>query len=379
MQRNRILIWSTVIFTVAASLWAFFLPTPSSWPVDTVEFHQQLIVNIIMATTHTGGAMLLLTNLDVYKAKLRRSYIVMALGALVTGAGTLQISILTLTNLWMTPYGRSGATMLPFVLSGVLLYLAMRSFAKLVVVKHFMTRAWVVLPGAILLAALSTLLPHMHDPNLTEASYDVLVAISVWSGSLILCAGWLAINVKRHAGAHYAHAMTWLTRALIFSSLVLIYQAFYTIVNVGFNPILSLISNTIIIVSGLIWVRAGYAFALTKYYDEDIPLMRFLFDRQAAQSSDGPRTVIDMVTYAAELVSNSRDIDPLLDDLRAVTARLKPGEHPSSADTKSLVGVYLKIEQYLTTKEALRTFTADELRSRLSPELRELIASYAKK
>jgi len=378
MQRNRILIWSTLILTVGISLLALLLPTPASWPPGEVEFHRQLIVNIVMAATHTGGALLFLANLDVYKAKLRRAYIVMAIGTLVTGAGTLQISLLTLANAWTTPYGRSGATMLPFVLSGILLYLGVCSFVKLVGVKHPLAKFWIVLPGAALLTALSTLLPHVNNPIVPEATYDVLVGVGVWSGSLMLSAGFLVMKAKNHAGAHYTHAITWLARALAVSAGVLLYQGVYTLVDVGFNPLLNLTSNIITVISGLMWIRAGYAFALTKYHDGDIPLLRFMVGKEMAEPTGGPRTVIDMVTYAAELVSNSQDIDPLLDKLRAVTVKLKPGERPSAADTKSLVEVYLKLEEYLTTKEALRTFTSKELRSHLSPELRKLISLHEK-
>lgn len=379
MQRNKAIIWSTLLLTLVLSLLTFTLPTPADWPPDNVEFHQQLIVNIIMATTHTAGAILLLTNLDVYKAGLRRAYIILAFGTLITGLGTLQISILTLLSAWTTPYGMSGATMLPFLLSGVIMYLGVRSFARLVGTEHFLTKRWIVLPGAFLFAVSTSLLPHAQDPRLTEATYDILVGISAWSGSLMLLAGWLAYTIRLHTGAHYVHAMTWLTRALMFSSFILIYQAAYTLVNVNYNPVLNLISNTITIISGLLWVRAGYAFALTKYFEENMPILRFMFTSSTNGTETRPDTVLDMVTYAAGLVSNSRDIDPLLDNVRTITARLKPGETLSSEDRQSLVSTYLKIEQYLTTKEMIRSYTQEELRARLSPRLQKLITTHKTK
>lgn len=376
MQRNKAVIWGTLLLTLLLCILALALPTPADWPADNVEFHQQLIVNIIMATTHTGGAILLLTNLDVYKAGLRRAYIILAFGTLITGLGTLQISVLTLLSAWTTPYGTSGATMLPFLLSGVIMYLGVRSFARLLDTRHFLTKAWIVLPGAFLLALSSTLLPHAYDPRLTEATYDVLVAISAWSGSLMLLAGWLSYTIRLHTGAHYIHAMTWLTRALIFSGFILLYQGAYTLANDSFNPFLNLVSNTITVVSGLLWVRAGYAFALTKYVDENISIVRFMLSQSAPSAEAHPDTVLDMVTYAAGLVSNSRDIDPLLDNVRAITARLKPGEAPSAEDKQSLVSTYLKIEQYLITKEMIRSYTQEELRAHLDPKLQKLIASH---
>jgi len=91
------------------------------------------------------------------------------------------------------------------------------------------------------------------------------------------------------------------------------------------------------------------------------------------------KTTLDMVTYAAGLASNPADIDPLLDSVRSITARLGPGQLPSTEDDQFLVGVYLQVEQYLTLKEPIRTFSKEDLRSRLTPELRRQIETYETK
>jgi len=373
VQRNRAIIWAIFITTLALSAAALTLPIPGTWPTNTVGFHQQLIVNIIMACTHLGGALLFMTNLDVYKAKLRRAYIVLSIGTIVIGMGTLQISILTILNAWETPYGQSGATMLPFLLSGLILYLGVRSFARLVEVKHVLTKAWIVMPTALVLAFLSTLLPHANDPRIPEITYDVLVGISSWSGSFLLLSAIIVMKVRQQAGAHYDSAMKWLTRTLFFSSFVLFFQAFYTSINSEYDPTLNNLSNLVTVMSGIMWIRAGYAFALTKYYNEDIPLMAFIFGQNETSSRSRPKTVIDMVTYAAGLVSNSNDIDPMLDSVRSITSRLKPGETPTVEDRRSLVNTYLKIENYLITEEAIRKFSRKELRSQLDPSLEKLL------
>lgn len=374
MQRNRIIIWATFILTLVASGFALTLPVSASWTSST-NFHQQLVVNIVMAFFHTGGAILFITNLDVYKAKLRRAYITIAIGTIVTGAGTLQISILTILDAWTTPYAQSGLTMLPFVLSGVLLYLGVRSFARAVEIEHVFTRAWVVLPAALGLAVIGFLLPYTPGP-MPAATSHFLVGITIWSSSFMLFTGLLVLAVRKHTGALYYRAMTWLVKALFFAGFILFYQGAYTFVNVGNTWYLDLISNIITIISGWLWIRAGYAFALTKYYSEDLPLYRFLFTQTEHESTKHPQTVIDMVIYAAGLASNSQDIDPLLDKLRSITAQLPPGEQPSSEQSRSLLGVYLKLEQYLLTGEAIRNYTRKEIRSQLDPALQKRIIAY---
>ena len=85
---------------------------------------------------------------------------------------------------------------------------------------------------------------------------------------------------------------------------------------------------------------------------------------------------LEMVQYAAGLVSNPDSIDAILDKMRVITSGLTPGQQPSAEENKTLIQAYLQIEQFLTTKEPLRSFTKDELRARLAPELRSQIEEY---
>lgn len=90
-------------------------------------------------------------------------------------------------------------------------------------------------------------------------------------------------------------------------------------------------------------------------------------------------TPLDMVIHAASLVSNPSGIDPLLDQVRAMTAELSSGEHVSKVDEQRLVNIYLRIEDYLVTEEPLRVFQKDELRESLAPELLQILSVYENK
>lgn len=90
-------------------------------------------------------------------------------------------------------------------------------------------------------------------------------------------------------------------------------------------------------------------------------------------------SALDMITRAAGLASNPRDIDPLLDDVRAVTSKLRPGDSPTASEETKLLTAYLHIEQYLTTREPIRVFTKQELRSKVSPRLRARLEAYEEK
>lgn len=89
----------------------------------------------------------------------------------------------------------------------------------------------------------------------------------------------------------------------------------------------------------------------------------------------GPTTILDAITSTAGLVSNPKDIDPLLDKVRVITAL--PAISPS--DKATLFDVYLKLEAHLAANDPIRTFTKQELRARYDPALRAQLEAYEKK
>ena len=101
-----------------------------------------------------------------------------------------------------------------------------------------------------------------------------------------------------------------------------------------------------------------------------------IFGADPHQDMDEVKTALDLVTYAANLTSNPSNIDPLLDTVRRITAGLTPGQTPSEENIQILLGVYLKIEVYLTKEEPIRTFSKNELRHRLSTNLRAQLEAY---
>lgn len=85
---------------------------------------------------------------------------------------------------------------------------------------------------------------------------------------------------------------------------------------------------------------------------------------------------LELVTYAAGLVSNPTDIDPLLDPVRKITAMHAPGEDLSPTNQSVVFKVYLNLEEYLMTRDPIRTFTKDELRNRLDADLTSKLTEY---
>ena len=98
--------------------------------------------------------------------------------------------------------------------------------------------------------------------------------------------------------------------------------------------------------------------------------------RESKATTQQIDNVLDMVTRAAGLASNQDMISPLLDPVRSITARVGNDQPLSGEDQQTLLGVYVQLEDYLTTKEPLRTFNKENLRSKLSASLKEQLTQY---
>ena len=82
-----------------------------------------------------------------------------------------------------------------------------------------------------------------------------------------------------------------------------------------------------------------------------------------------PISSIDIVVYAAQLVSNPESIDDMLDSLRMITSHLEPGQQPTPQDNAELENIYSKVEQYLLEQEPIRKFTQETLRQEIQNKL----------
>ncbi len=104
-----------------------------------------------------------------------------------------------------------------------------------------------------------------------------------------------------------------------------------------------------------------------------------LFSSLFAKTTEAPakaNTMLDAIAYLAGLASNPQAIDPALDKVRTITATLQPGQPPSGQQLQVLLGVYLEIEHYLTTKEPLRTYTKEVLRNHLDTTIQQQLTSF---
>lgn len=265
MKRDRIIIILTFLATLLGAVLVFRVPVPASWKLSALDFYLPFVGNVTMAGLHIGAAILFAANLGVYKAQLKRAYIAIAAGISCIAIGTLQVSIVNATDTQTAPWIQAGGAVIPFLVSSMTLYLAARYLVRVVDIHHVLSKSWLVLPGILIVSALSSLLPHVAT-TLPETAYDLAVGSIVWTGGLTLAATILIVAVQLHVGTHYRQAMTWLAYAFFVSFIIIAVQFIYTLTSTNPSDILARFSTLLAVLSGVLWLLAGYAFARTRDY-----------------------------------------------------------------------------------------------------------------
>jgi hypothetical protein len=169
-----------------------------------------------------------------------------------------------------------------------------------------------------------------------------------------VCA-YLAWRIKQTMGAAYTDAMRWLFYAMLTYAAMSIH--FVVLSYVGYDN--TAYGRTgaylgVFAILSTMFVIAGYKF------------WQIGIEKTVAKSG----TALDVVMYAASLATNTSEIDPILDDVRILTAQLDPEHIALTADhERSLGKIYLKLEDYLVSHEPLRKLTKDDLRQRVERQL----------
>jgi hypothetical protein len=344
---------------IEALLIALLIPIDPNWISGSLLFYSILCVTALYSWLYTGAAFLFLASLKVYKVKLRYAYVIISSVMLLNALASAQMPVIAGLNLWQSWWIVSGAYGFGVVLSTILLYVGIRSLARLVGTKTILTKATFVLPAITILSIFSMLLSRISS----SAPKPLVFVFLTFSALLYLTAGLTIITVKRQAGANYTRALNWLAAGCIAGFTMLLAIEVDTLL--GPTPdIWSLVIQVIALIAGIMFLGAGYTFYQTK----DLP-SGASFSYNKTQKTSGIASALDLVTYAAGLASNQTSFDTALDTVRMITSALEVGQVPSAEDDKKLLGVYLQVEQYLTISDPIRTFTKDELRTKFSVEL----------
>lgn len=100
-----------------------------------------------------------------------------------------------------------------------------------------------------------------------------------------------------------------------------------------------------------------------------------------SQDAHNQRRRIDTIIYLASLSSDFNAINPILDTMRIITAKIGNTGTPDSDDIKRLTSIEAKLRKYLINDDPVRTFTPASLQSALDkhfqqPNHRTTLAKY---
>ena len=252
----------TIMAALALAALAMVVPLPQS----SLMVHADLAIVIIMATLNIGAASLFIYGLREYKAEMRKAYLAFASGIFVLAFATLQVAVLVALSLDNSSYARGIGIVLPFLLTGLLIYVGVRRFSRLVGVHSWLTKATLVIPGVIILSALSSLLPHVPGHPSPEMELDFSVGILFWITLLNMVSALIISQVNRRIGAHYVKALTLLQTFLFGSGIVSMVAVVINLTIADGNESALTITHVLSVALACVALRAGYEFSKTEAY-----------------------------------------------------------------------------------------------------------------
>jgi hypothetical protein len=251
-----------IILAVVGYLVAFVVPLPQNdSSMSLGAFRWSLANSVLYTFLHVGAAILFLDAISAYKAALRLAYIRIASGIVLVGIGLAQVVLLNAFSLLQSPWVQYGGVILPFLVAGLLIYFGTRAMARLVGVTSPATKPRIVLSLLLVCVVAAVLLPHAPS-SLAEASFDVSSAINVWDVVLYAASLLIMLQIRGRIGTRYVDSMTWLTLGLLGSVSITTFVLAATFLK-GDVP-RSYLLDVLIILGGLLYLKAGHSFARTK-------------------------------------------------------------------------------------------------------------------
>jgi hypothetical protein len=368
MQHQHLAALSVPLLAIASGLLAAYLSYTLRSDASG-ENIRALAFSVISSAMYIGCALLFWLGLKNFTAQLKFAY-GMFCGSLVLFAfAELQLPISALVspggNAWIT----GGGVLIPILLAIGGMYAGIRAFAGLYGIKGPWSRPWLIALLAIIAAVLAFMLPVGHASDTADAakgSNGIMGIIFV----LFLASAMLIWQVKKLSTVSYAKAMLWLFMAMLsFVGVTII--TITSLVFFGPNHPFMASGGTIAgqAILALFLLKAAYEFnvldlAITGMSDNPATP-----PGPTASSSSGV-SIIDIIIAAAHKASSTSAVDPILDDLRIVTATMGPDKVLNSEDQALMEDTYHKLEYYLTEEEPIRRYTKEELRGLIRKELR---------
>jgi hypothetical protein len=313
----------------------------------TLNFQVSLAETVVACIFMLYAIFFFLTSLKTFQPRLKIAYAVLSLGIFLIGAAQAQVSYISFYWLWDSAWVKAGGTVFPYLLSTIALYASMYLFARALHIKAFWAKLRYIIPITIASSVILSFNPNRFPEFQKDSDFAVYMAVlgmAMASGILTFI---LARHIKKGLGKAYHSAMGWLVIALG----IYIFVGIHGALTATFaNPAGGYIDYSL-------WTFDIFGIALL--------IAAISFNELSRERLSANASFTDVIYYTSQLISDPKEIDVHLDKFRLVTSRLTSDQQLSSQDKKTLVDVYLTIEDYLTTKEPIRKLSRDDIRQRL--------------
>lgn len=314
---------------------------------QTMNFQASLAETVVACILMLAAIFFFLTGLKTFQPRLKVAYAVLSLGIFLIGAAQAQLLYISFYWLWDSAWVKAGGTVLPFLLSLIALYASMYLFARALHIKSFWAKLRYVVPITVASGVILSFNPNRFPEFQTDSDFSVYMAVLGMAMAGTVNTLMLARRIKQGLGKAYQSAMNWLVIAFG----IYVFVGIHAAVTATFaNPAGGYIDYSL-------WTFDIFGVALL------IAAIHFNELSRVRLASNASFT--DVVTYAALMISDPKEIDVHLDKFRLITAKLTPDEKLSDKDKQTLVDVYLTIEKYLTTREPVRKLSREDIRLRL--------------
>lgn len=346
IRRITIILIAMSLLLVGASV---FLPA-SPGSKSTHDFAALAAVALALSSFAIIAAILFMLGLKSFKDEFRKTYYFVCAGLITQALALLVYPTAIYLGILGTGFTSYGGDLF-YTIGAISIFIGLWNFARLLKLSNLLTKLWFV--GGVTLLVTIGLWGLPHSPlDAPELYFDLTRGIVAFEATLSLISVWVLWSIRRHASLLYARPIMWLMGALFFNS---VGEWFYFTANHILTPEgapdsdLTSVSGIFFLVSRVFYIVAGYS----------------LIKMTQAETRQEKAAPIDAIVYMATLVSRPADIDPLLDQLRAITATLPADRRLTPIQNEALHKLYAQLEEYLITKEPLLKFSRESLRAKL--------------
>jgi len=314
--------------------------------------HVALALGVTYTLLQIITLFLFYAGLKNFKEGLRRPYNILCVGLICIALAQLQTPVVVLLGAewWFT----SGAAALLYIAPNIFIFAGLRSFLHLLDIRSRWTSYWIAMPVVLVLPVISFVLPvKLSATATTLTAAHAYVALPMWQMGVNAICAYMAWRIQNTMGRAYTDAMRWLFFAMLTYTIMSLH--FVLLSYIGYDATSYGRSGGylgVFAVLGTVFAIAGY-----KFWEIGVHTARI-----------ANATAVDVVLYVASLATNTHEVDPILDELRRITARLTPGQPVPSEEELALSKVYTGLENYLITLEPLRKLTKEDLRRQVNEQ-----------